>query len=288
MDYAICVRGLSAREVIDVGRFAEDTGYDEVFLPDGSTGGILTAEGKLAGRDSMVSFAALFTATSTIRGTLGVAATPMHHPLVLPTVASSLNELSGGRFSLGVGVSHPEQAARMGVIYPERPVAYMRERLRDLRARSNGGMVAGGGWPVLVAALGPKMTQVGAEEADGLILNWLTPDSVAAAAATVKAAAATTGRPPARLALYLRLMPDSARLADAVSYDAMGNYHRNFVAQGLTTPELIADGTTLRRDDLGAAKARIAEYEAAGLDTVCVYPIGFSPEDRTALAALRS
>jgi alkanesulfonate monooxygenase SsuD/methylene tetrahydromethanopterin reductase-like flavin-dependent oxidoreductase (luciferase family) len=107
MDLAICVRSLSATQVAALGRFAEDHGYAEVFVPDGGTGGRTDGEGRLIGRDAWTSFAAMFASTTQVRGTLGVAATPMYHRLILPAMASTLFELSEGRFSLGLGVSHP-------------------------------------------------------------------------------------------------------------------------------------------------------------------------------------
>jgi hypothetical protein len=73
---------------------------------------------------------------------------------------------------------------------------------------------------------------------------------------------------------------------DAVRYDAMANYHRNFAAQGLTTPDEVVALTTLPRDDLGAARARLDQYHAAGIETVCIYPVSFDPDDRRALELL--
>lgn len=284
MDLAICVRNLPAKEMADVGRFAEEHGYAEVFAPDGARGGLTAADGRLVGRDAFASFAALFAATSSVRGTVGVAAAPMHHRLILPTLASTLNELSAGRFSLGLGVSHPEQTARFGVAFPGQQIDYMRSWIRDLRYRSARGMAYGGGWPVLIAALGPRMVRLGAEEAEGLILNWLTPEHAASSVQQVRRAAPEGSSP--RTALYLRLMTADALHADVVRYDAMANYHRNFVSQGVTSHDDIVARTTLPRDDLGAARERLDEYRAAGLDTVCIYPASFEHEDRLALEAL--
>ncbi len=284
MDLAICVRNLPAKDMADVGRFAEEYGYAEVFAPDGARGGLTDADGRLVGRDAFTSFAALFTATSTLRGTVGVAAAPMHHRLILPVLASTLNELSAGRFSLGLGVSHPEQTALFGVPFPDKQIDYMRTWIRDLRSCSARGMAYGRGWPVLIAALGPRMVQLGAEEAEGLILNWLTPDHAASSVREVRRAAPEGPSP--RVALYLRLMTADALRADAVRYDTMANYHRNFVNQGITSYDEIVGGTTLPRDDIGAARARLDEYRAAGLDTVCIYPAGFDHEDRLALKEL--
>jgi alkanesulfonate monooxygenase SsuD/methylene tetrahydromethanopterin reductase-like flavin-dependent oxidoreductase (luciferase family) len=181
-------------------------------------------------------------------------------------------------------VSHPEQTARFGATFPDKPVDYMRGWVRDLKARSATGMAYGGGWLVLVAALGPRLVELGARDADGLILNWLTPES--AAASVGRAREASRDGPAPRVVLYVRLMTPEAAQTDAVSYDALINYHRNFLAQGLTSPDAIVSGTTLPRHDLGAARARLDEYRAAGLDAVCVYPATFDAEDRQALQAL--
>jgi alkanesulfonate monooxygenase SsuD/methylene tetrahydromethanopterin reductase-like flavin-dependent oxidoreductase (luciferase family) len=286
MDLAICVRNLPAKVMADVGRFAEEHGYAEVFVPDGARGAMTDDAGRLTGRDAIAGLAAMFGGTSTVRGTLGVAAVPLHHRLVLPILASTLNEMSDGRFSLGLGVSHPEQTARFGVDFPDKQVTYMREWIRDMRGRSAKGMAYGGGWPVLIAALGPRMVQLGAEEADGLILNWLTPEHAAASVQRVRDSAPAGARP--RVALYLRLMTADALRQDAARYDAMANYHRNFVAQGITNHDDIVARTTLWRDDLGASRARLDEYRASGLDTVCIYPMGFDAADRRALAELAS
>jgi alkanesulfonate monooxygenase SsuD/methylene tetrahydromethanopterin reductase-like flavin-dependent oxidoreductase (luciferase family) len=283
-DLAICVRNLSAAQLTEVGRFAESTGYGEVFVPDGARGAMTDADGRLSGRDAIATLAAMFCGTSTVRGTLGVAAVPMHHRLVLPLLASTLNELSNGRFSLGLGVSHPEQTAAFGIEFPNRQVDYMRTWIRDLKTRSAGGVTYGGDWPVLIAALGPRMVQLGAEEADGLILNWLTPEHATSAVARIHGSA-PAGAPP-RVALYVRFMTTETLHEDAARYDAMANYHRNFLAQGITTPDDIVAQTTLPRDDLGAARARLDAYRASGVDTICIYPLTFELEDRRALEQL--
>ncbi len=283
MQLAICVRNLPAGHLADVGRFAEDHGYSSVFVPDGARGGLVDGQGRLTGRDAFASLAAMFAATTSVQGTVGVAAAPMHHRLVLPNLASTLNEMSGGRFSLGLGVSHPEQTARFEVAFPDRQIDYMRGWIRDLKVCSAGGMSYGGGWPVLVAALGPRMVQLGAEEADGLILNWLTPEHAVASVAQARRVARER---PARVVLYLRLMTASAALDDARRYDDMANYHRNFVAQGVTRVEQIVERTTLPRDDMGAARERLDRYREAGLDAACIYPLSFDADDRRALVEL--
>ncbi len=146
------------------------------------------------------------------------------------------------------------------------------------------GVADGRGWPVLIAALGPAMVALGVQEADGLILNWLTPQYAATTVRRIRESAPDNSTP--RTSLYLRLMNGDALRSDAERYDAMSNYHRHFLRQGLTSREEIVAGTTLSRDDLGASRARLDEYREAGVDCVCIYPATWEPEDRMALKSL--
>ena len=278
MELGICVRDIGGRELAELGRFAEDHGFDELYVPDASAGGLSGADGLLTGRDAFTALAAMFAATSTIGGTVGVATLISHHLRPLALAASTLQEQSEGRFSLGVGVSHRELAAVLDVPFPDAPIGFVRNWLAQLRQLSNEGMAFGGGWPVLLGALGPQMTRLGATDADGLVLNWLTPEHAARCVADIRLDA-PSGRVP-KTVLYVRLMPAEAVRQDAVNYDALANYHRHFVGQGLHGPEAIVAGTTLPLADPGAARARLEQYAESGLDLLCLYPHGLTPEER--------
>lgn len=276
MDLAICLRSEPVDDVVRVARLAEDLGYRELWLPDISAAAGLDDRGRLVGRDAFGVLAAVLSSTSSLSAGVGVAAMPMHTVSGLASIASTLTELSHGRFQLGIGVSHRELTARNGVDFPERPVEYMRAACRELRARSVNGMAFGGGWSVLLAALGPRMVQLAREEADGVVLNWLSPESVAGIVRSGRAHGTRT-------VLYLRLMmPDAAR-RDAADYARLANYRRHFRSQGLTDPDEIVDRTTLPADDVDAARARIDAYRVAGVDVVCLYAVGLDPEVRERL-----
>lgn len=285
MELGICVRDIGVHELARLGRFAEDHGYAEVYVPDSARGAQSDAAGRLSGRDAFCGLAALFEATHTLRGAVGVAAVPLYQPKTLALLAATLQESSAGRFSLGIGVSHAELTARHGIGFPEHPVDYMATWLEELRGLSAEGLAFGADFPVLLAALGPRMVALGASRADGLVLNWLTPEHAGTTLGAIRQAAPQGAVP--RSVLYVRLMPDEAVQRDAVNYDALANYHRHFVSQGLHDPAAIVAGTSLPLRDLGAAKARIEQYRESGLDLLCVYPHGLEPADRdAALAAL--
>ena len=275
MQLGICVRDAPAAEVARLGRFAEDHGFSHVFVPDLRGGGAPGAP--LAGRDAFVSLAALFEATSTVIGGVGVAAVIFHDATALARAAGTLTEQSDGRFVLGIGVSHPEAASRGGGTYPSSPLKEMRGWVTDMRRYAEGGLAFGGGFPILVGALRPRMVALGASEADGVVLNWLTPEHARGTVAAVRQAA---GGSTATTVLYVRVSPAEAVRADAVSYDALANYHQHFVDQGLTSPEAIIAGTCLPADDPAAARDRLAQYADAGIDVLCLYPHGFAEAER--------
>jgi alkanesulfonate monooxygenase SsuD/methylene tetrahydromethanopterin reductase-like flavin-dependent oxidoreductase (luciferase family) len=281
MELGICARDLPAAEVARLGRLAEEQGYGYVFVPD-VRGGVADPAGRIGGRDAFTSLAALFEATSVVRGAVGVAAVPFHQPFALALTAATLNEQSEGRFLLGVGVSHRESTEAHGIPFPEHPVAAMRAWVKKLNHRSAEGLQFGGGFPVLVGALGERMVHLGAAEADGVVLNWLTPEQAAITVKRAREAAGATGR-RGLCVLYVRLSPAEAVERDAVNYDALANYHRHFVGQGLTTPSAIVSGTCLPAEDLDAARARIDAYAEAGIDVLCLYPHGFDEVERARL-----
>ena len=170
MQLGVCVRDRPVSEVARLGRFIEAHGYAHLFVPDvrARTATITS------GRDAFVSLAAVFEATTELRAGVGVAAVVFHEPDALARVAGSLTEQSDGRFTLGIGVSHREAA---GADYPPSPLAEMRRWASEMRRYSRGGGLGfGAGFPVLVGALGPKMVALGATDADGVVLNWLTPE----------------------------------------------------------------------------------------------------------------
>ncbi|MCP5028275.1 MAG: LLM class flavin-dependent oxidoreductase [Actinomycetia bacterium] len=280
MELGICVRDLPAAEVARLGRFAEDHGYAEIYVPD-IRGGLADPSVPISGRDAFTSLGAMFAATSTVRGAVGVAAVIFHHPVPLALTAATLQEQSDGRFTLGVGISHAESARKLGVEFPRSPMATMGEWLDALRHRRDEGLLFGGGWPIMVGALGPRMMALGATDADGVVLNWLTPEHAGVSVNEIRTAAGPDRSP--RTVLYVRISPAVAVRTDAVNYDALGNYHQHFLNQGLHGPDDIVAGTCLPAADPARARDRIAEYRESGLDLLCLYPHGFDEPDRLRL-----
>ncbi len=105
------------REIVEMARLAETLGFDSVWVSEhhGSSDGYLPS--------LLPILAGLATATERVLLGTGVMLTPFHHPLRLAEDAAVVDQLSGGRLLLGLGLGWREEEFRMFGI----PVA---ERLR--------------------------------------------------------------------------------------------------------------------------------------------------------------
>lgn len=115
--------------------------------------------------DAMGLSQAIAHVTSTIE--FGTAIQPIYlrHPSDLATHAGTIQEVSGGRFRLGIGVSHGPANSRLG-IDTGRPLSDMRGYVEGLRGA---GRQAGELPPIVLATLRDKMLDLAVEVADGAI-----------------------------------------------------------------------------------------------------------------------
>jgi len=133
------------------------------------------------------------------------------------------------------------------------------------------------------------------EIADGVILNWCTPDRVAEARDAIRAAAVEAGRDPdaVTIAVYVRASfsgrADEALLTAASEYGSYPAYARQFEAMGVeSSPESIVEAVCLRGDPDGG-RQRLEAYRTAGADLPVVYPVLAPGEGReAALVVLRT
>jgi len=78
--------------------------------------------------------------------------------------AAMMHEVSGGRFSLGIGIAHGPSYVRMGVT-PGKPLADTRAFIEKFRAETSFGPLP----PIIVAALRHKMVALAGELAEGVV-----------------------------------------------------------------------------------------------------------------------
>ena len=168
--------GRSLDRAIERARLAESLGYDSTYVTH------------IAGRDSLTVLAAYAAATERIRLGTGVLPIYSRTPVATAQAAATIDEISGGRMILGLGVSHRVTVEGWYGQSIDRPVAEMREYVGAIRAMLRGEEPpAGEKWPtqfrflgyevrpdlpIYVAALSPNMLRLAGEIADGVLL-WL-------------------------------------------------------------------------------------------------------------------
>ncbi|OLD84203.1 MAG: hypothetical protein AUG55_02870, partial [Candidatus Rokubacteria bacterium 13_1_20CM_4_70_13] len=142
-------------------------------------------------RDAALVLAAYASHTQHVKLGTGVLPIYTRHPTAMAQMAASLDELSDGRFILGMGISHKVTVEGMWGLRLENPVDAMREYLTIVRStlRDGGcgfegryftGRVAYSGprradLPIMISALNPRMLELAGELADGIVLYMCTP-----------------------------------------------------------------------------------------------------------------
>jgi alkanesulfonate monooxygenase SsuD/methylene tetrahydromethanopterin reductase-like flavin-dependent oxidoreductase (luciferase family) len=195
--------GIAAEVIRACAREAEALGYTSFWVNHpGSTDGLAAlAEG----------------AGQTQRLALGVGVIPLH-TRGPESIAQGVRDtrLPLDRLLLGVGSPNPKSLERV-----RNGVAALRAQLSTR---------------IIVAALGPKMCRLAGEVADGVLLNWVTPEYARRSADLVREGAAAVRRPPPTIYAYVRLAmgPAAARLAEeADRYARIPAYGANFERMGV-------------------------------------------------------
>lgn len=137
--------------------------------------------------------------------------------------AITTNQLSGGRFVLGLGISTPNIVEQwMGVPFTK-PVTQMRETVEALRAIFRGEKVTASGVKVkfngfkldapmdyapkiYIGAQGAKMLRLAGELGDGVIVNFITPETVAPMLEHTREGMRATGKDPSKLDVVCRII----------------------------------------------------------------------------------
>ena len=260
--------GPSPAEIADCAVLAEELGYESVWVAEGHGG------------DQFATLSACAVRTSRVQ--LGTAITSIYVRSI-PTIAmaaASVDDLSGGRFILGIGSSHKVQVVPEHGVPFGKPLTKTRETVEIVRALLRDGAVQYDGetvrienfdfWftphrremPIYVAAVFPKMTALCGEVADGIILTRSTLKTGAAVRATIAEAAEKAGRDPKDVAIT-SLLPTSVGETREEAFDAMRpglafycgffpRYNR-LVAEHGFADEAAAIAEAFARDGLDAA-----------------------------------
>lgn len=155
---------LTAAESAAVARRAEELGYSTLWL------------GETLGRDPFAQAAHLGAATSTIGLATGIASVYNRHPGSMKQGGHTLAEQTGGRFTLGLGVSSPVLVSKVRGLDYAKPLSFMRSYLDAMEEFRYTSVPPAEPPPVVLAALGPRMLELAAERTAGAHPYNVTPE----------------------------------------------------------------------------------------------------------------
>lgn len=206
--------GLTASEIAACAERAEALGYESAWVAEGHGG------------DQFAILAACALRTRRIRLGTAISSVFVRTAPTIAMAAATVDELSGGRFVLGLGSSHRVQVGPEHGVEYARPLERVRDTVAIVRTLLREGEVSHAGetvrverfnlWfrphradpPIYLSALFPKMLELTGEIADGVILTRSTLASAAEARDRIAAGAARARRGAAAIEIT-SLLPAS-------------------------------------------------------------------------------
>lgn len=254
-------------------RRVDELGYGTLWVPE------------TVGREPFTLLGLLCGETSEIRLGTSIVGIWGHDAQTTRMAAQTLHEATGGRFVLGLGVSHPHLAEKLRGHAYGRPLIRMREYLAAYRAAVYRGPLAEGadGPPILIAALRERMLSLAAIDADGAFPYLVTPDRVAWTRGVLDAA--NRDRRPILAVSMPAVLQTATEVARATARAYLAPYLRTpayqacWAEQGFDAADWEKPGSDrlvdamVAQGDVEALRLRIGELVAAGADHVAVIPL---------------
>ncbi len=231
---------VTLRQLIDLARLAEARGYESIWVPEGS------------GRDAFSQLTAYALSTQRVQLGTGIAIIYSRTPSLLAMTAGTLDQISGKRAVLGLGIGHRQGIEQGHGVTFGKPMRRMREYATTIPAILRGENIPEGTelpvkrfrleftperatLPIYIAALGPRMCQLAGEIADGVLMNWATTTYVKEAIANVRLGADRAGRAPDEvdIACYIRAAvgPDEKAVKQALRQETVRYISLDFYRQ---------------------------------------------------------
>ncbi len=235
------------------------------------------------GRESLTNSSLLLSATSTLTIATGIANIYARDAVGAAAAARTLNAAYDDRFVLGLGVSHqPLVEGLRGHDYSS-PLEAMRAYLTAMDAAPNFSPEGQHPYARVLAALGPKMLELGATLADGVHPYLVTPEHTAVARAAV-------GEKFVGVEQAVVLGGDRDEFlrrahAHLEIYTGLPNYRNSWKRLGFTDEDFVRGGSDRLCDalvvhgDEDAVVQRVREHRDAGANHVCLQVLGATLAD---------
>jgi probable F420-dependent oxidoreductase len=262
----VSMDSMTAEAAAALAKRVEEWGYAALWIPESR------------GRNALVHSSWLLANTQRLIVATGIANIYARDPMAMANGQRSIAEQSGGRFLLGVGVSHRGMVQQMRGHTYGKPVATMRAYLEAMREAPYQAPAPPERPLTIVAALGPRMMKLSAELADGAHPYNTTVQHTVEARAILG---------PGKLLcpeVWVLLETDRTKAHQAARaalsrYLQLENYVNSWRRQNFGDKDLAAGGSDRFLDalvawgDESAIRARIQDYWDAGADHVCIQPI---------------
>jgi alkanesulfonate monooxygenase SsuD/methylene tetrahydromethanopterin reductase-like flavin-dependent oxidoreductase (luciferase family) len=272
---------LPMNAIPDLARAAEAHGFDCAW------------GGEANNKDPTVMLSAIAAVTTRLKVGSAIYHILGRTPATLALQAMGLDELSGGRFLLGIGSSNPTIAKWHGQSF-DRPLSRIQEYIEITRAAMRGEKLnfegkfftaqnfkmafkpSGRSIPIYVAAFGPKMTRLAGRISDGVLINMANPTEISRIVAEVKAGALEAGKDPAKMEIICKVRCSIApnysvareALSHALTYYALADYYRDLLGRMGFAEEVEAMRLAWKAGGFHAARALITDRMFSSLPLV--------------------
>lgn len=275
--------GNGIRDIVEFSRDAEERGFDSIWMANAFGLDAVAACGIAGWETDRIEF--------------GTAVTPTYprHPAALAQQAVTTSVACGGRFVLGIGLSHQVVIEGMYGMSYDKPAAHMKEYLQVIAPLLKGEAADFAGEqltgklsldvahaqpvPLIVAALGPAMLKLAGTWAEGTT-TWMTGPKTMEEhiIPSINAAAEAVGKPAPRTVCGLPIaLTDDVEGARAIIakqleiYGMLPSYRAMLDREGVAGPaelSLVGDAPTLRAAIQRLRDIGVTDFNAA------IMPVG--------------
>jgi 5,10-methylenetetrahydromethanopterin reductase len=265
----------------DLARLAETHGFDCAW------------GGEANNKDPTVMLSAIAAVTTRLKIGSAIYHILGRTPATLALQAVGLDELSTGRFLLGIGSSNPTIAKWHGQSF-DRPLTRVQEYIEVVQAAMHGEKLnfsgkffsaqnfkmafkpSGRRIPIYLAAFGPKMTRLAGRISDGVLINMANPTEIRRIVEEVKLGAQEAGKDSSRMEIICKIRCSIApnysvareALSHALTYYALADYYRDLLGRMGFVREVEAMRTAWKAEGFHAARKLVTDGMFSALPLV--------------------
>ena len=265
----------------ELARLAEQHGFDCAW------------GGEANNKDPTVMLSAIAAVTSRLKIGSAIYHILGRTPATLALQAVGLDELSSGRFLLGIGSSNPTIARWHGQTF-DHPLGRVEEYVEIVRRAMLGEKLNFAGKfftaqnfkmafrpserriPIYLAAFGPKMTRLAGRITDGVLINMANPTETRRIVEEVRRGAEEVGKDPSAMEIICKIRCSIAQnyavareaLSHALTYYALADYYRILLTRMGFGEEVEAMRVAWKSGGFHAARRLVTDRLFAGLPLI--------------------